>query len=115
MDGAEVKRNREELEQYFNSLYNKDKMLIIEKAKEYAQGNKELAQAYLDGYKESIKDPHTRIIRLIVMYTLDYIPYYKKVPTIKHITTCIRDIFKDKLYPKVLFDKTQENEDTDNT
>jgi hypothetical protein len=114
MDGAEIKRRREELEQYFNSLYDKDKAFIIEKAKEYSNGNKEIAQAYLDGYKESIKNPHTRIIRLIVMYTLDYIPYYKKIPTIRHIATCIRDIFRDKLYPKGLFEKV-EDEDPDNT
>ena len=114
MDGSELKRRREELEQYFNSLYDKDKAFIIEKAKEYSNGNKEIAQAYLDGYKESIKNPHTRMIRLIVMYTLDYIPYYKKTPTIRHIATCIRDIFRDKLYPKELFEKT-EDEDPDNT
>jgi len=65
----------------------------------------------LDGYKESIKNPHTRMIRLIVMYTLDYIPYYKKVPTIKHIATCIRNVFRDRAYPKELFDKTSEDSD----
>lgn len=110
----DVKKKREELEQYFNSLYDKDKAFIIEKAKEYSNGSKEIAQAYLEGYKESIKNPHTRMIRLIVMYTLDYIPYYKKVPTIKHIATCIRDIFRDKLYPKELFEKTVD-EDSDNS
>ena len=113
MDGSEVKRRRKELEQYFESLYDKDKIFIIEKAKEYSNGNKEIAQAYLDGYKESIRNPHTRMIRLIVMYTLDYIPYYRKVPTIKHITTCIRDIFRNKLYPKESFNET--NEDSDNS
>lgn len=114
MDGAEVKRRREELEQYFEDLYNKDKAFIIEKAKEYSNGDKKLAQAYLDGYKESIVNPHTRAIRRIVMYTLDYIPYYRKTPSIQHISTCIRDIYRDKLYPKDSFAKT-ENEDTDNS
>lgn len=112
MDGAEVKRRREELEKYFEGLYEKDKAFIIEKAKEYSNGDKKLAQAYLDGYKESIINPHTRTIRRIVMYTLDYIPYYRKTPSIQHVSTCIRDIYRDKLYPKGSFDKS---EDTDNT
>lgn len=114
MDGAEIKREREELETYFNSLYDKDKIFIIEKAKEYSQGNKKLAQAYLDGYIESIKNPHTRVIRLIVMYTLDYIPYYKKLPKIRVISSNIRSIFRDKLYPRELFEKP-EDEDPDNS
>lgn len=114
MDGAELKKNRESLEQYFETLYTKDRAFIIDKAKEYSNGDKKLAQAYLDGYKESIVNPHTSTIRRIVMYTLDYIPYYRKTPTIQHISTCIRDIYRDKLYPKEAFNTT-ESEDTDNT
>lgn len=99
MDGAEIKRQREELEAFFEDLYKKDKVFIIQKAKEYAGENKELAKAYLEGYKESILNPHTRSIRRIVMYTLDYIPYYKKVPTIRNISDKIRNIFREKRYP----------------
>ena len=43
------------------------------------------------------------------MYTLDYIPYYRKVPTIKNIATSIRDIFRKKLYPKDLLNGSNNN------
>lgn len=100
MNNIEIKKQREELEQYFSSLYNEDNSIIESKANNYSNGDSKLAQAFLDGYNEAKLSPHTLTIRYIVMYTLDYIPYYRKVPTIRNIVTSIRDILKNKLYKR---------------
>lgn len=109
MDTAELKKRREELEIYFNNLYKQDVEEINDVAKRYAEGNKEKFDAFVAGYKHAFIQPHSRTIRLIVMYTLDYIPYYRKIPTIKNIATSIRDIFRKKLYPEGLLNESSNN------
>ena len=109
MDTIELKKRRNDLEVYFNKLYEQDVEEISNVAKRYAEDNKEKFDAFLAGYKYAFKQPHSRTIRLIVMYTLDYIPYYKKVPTIKNIAISIRDIFRKKLYPKDLLNGSNNN------
>jgi hypothetical protein len=52
----------------------------------------------------SIKQPHTRMIRLITMYVMDFVPYFKKHPDSKNMVTRIREIFREKRYPEKLFD-----------
>ena len=120
MDTIELKKRREELEVYFNKLYKQDVEEVSDVAKRYAEGDKEKFDAFVAGYKHAFKQPHSRTIRLIVMYTLDYIPYYRKVPTIKNIATNIRDIFRKKLYPDGLLNTSSDtsevnDEDTDNS
>ena len=109
METAEVKKRRDELENYFSKLYEEDKEELKGFAVRYANGDKDKIEAFLAGYKHAFIQPHSRTIRLIVMYTLDYIPYYKKVPTIKNIATSIRDIFRKKLYPKDLLNGSNNN------
>ena len=109
METAEVKKSRDELEKYFSKLYKQDVEEISDVAKRYAGGDKEKFDAFIAGYKHAFIQPHSRTIRLIVMYTLDYIPYYRKVPTIKNIATSIRDIFRKKLYPEGLLNGSNNN------
>ena len=109
MESAEVKKRRDELENYFSKLYEEDKEELKGFAARYANGDKDKIEAFLAGYKHAFIQPHSRTIRLIVMYTLDYIPYYRKVPTIKNIATSIRDIFRKKLYPKDLLNGSNNN------
>ena len=109
MDTIELKKRREELEVYFNKLYKQDVEEVNDAAKRYAEGNKEKFDAFVVGYKHAFKQPHSRTIRLIVMYTLDYIPYYRKIPTIKNIATSIRDIFRKRLYPEGLLNGSNNN------
>lgn len=109
MDTAEIKRQRDELEAYFNKLYITDKEEVKNVAIRYAEGNEDKMNAFIEGYKHAFKQPHSRTIRLIVMYTLDYIPYYKKVPTIKNIATSIREIFRKRLYPEGLLNGSSNN------
>ena len=109
METAEVKKRRDELENYFSKLYEEDKEELKGFAVRYANGDKDKIEAFLAGYKHAFIKLHSRTIRLIVMYTLDYIPYYRKVPTIKNIATSIRDIFRKKLYPEGLLDGSNNN------
>lgn len=109
MDTAELKKQREDLETFFTKLYEEDKEELKGFAIKYANGDKDKIEAFLAGYKHAFIQPHSRTIRLIVMYTLDYIPYYRKVPTIKNIATSIRDIFRKKLYPKSLLNGSNNN------
>ena len=109
METAEVKKSRDELENYFSKLYEEDKEELKGFAVRYANGAKDKIEAFLAGYKHAFIQPHSRTIRLIVMYTLDYIPYYRKVPTIKNIATSIRDIFRKKLYPEGLLNESSNN------
>ena len=109
MDTIELNKKREELEVYFNKLYKQDVEEVNDVAKRYAENNKEKFDAFIAGYKYAFKQPHSRTIRLIVMYTLDYIPYYRKIHTIKNIATSIRDIFRKKLYPKDLLNGSNNN------
>ena len=109
MDTAEIKKRRDELEKYFSELYEEDKEELKGFAARYANGDKNKIEAFLAGYKHAFIQPHSRTIRLIVMYTLDYIPYYRKVPTIKNIATSIRDIFRKKLYPEGLLNGSNNN------
>lgn len=104
MDTTELKKRREELEKYYQDLYNKDSDFIKKEALAYANGDVQRAKDFIAGYMMSIKQPHTRMIRLINMYTLDYIPYYIHYTNPKNMVTKIRDIFRDKLYPEGLFD-----------
>ena len=109
MDTTELKKRRKDLEVYFNELYEQDVEEISNVAKRYAENNKEKFDAFIAGYKYAFKQPHSRTIRLIVMYTLDYIPYYRKIPTIKNIATSIRDIFRKRLYPEGLLNESSNN------
>ena len=109
MDTIELKKRRKDLEVYFNELYEQDVEEVSNVAKRYAENNKEKFDAFIAGYKYAFKQPHSRTIRLIVMYTLDYIPYYRKVSTIKNIATSIRDIFRRKLYPEGLLNESSNN------
>lgn len=115
MDTVELKKQREDLETFFAKLYEEDKEELKGFAIRYANGDQAKMDAFLEGYKHAFKQPHSRTIRLIVMYTLDYIPYYRKVPTIKNIATSIRNIFRNKLYPEGLLngtDNTNINQET---
>ena len=109
MDTIELKKRRKDLEVYFNELYEQDVEEVSNVAKRYAENNKEKFDAFIAGYKYAFKQPHSRTIRLIVMYTLDYIPYYRKIPTIKNIATSIRDIFRKRLYPEGLLNGSNNN------
>lgn len=109
MDTTELKKRRKDLEVYFNKLYEQDVEEVSNVAKRYAENNKEKFDAFIAGYKYAFKQPHSRTIRLIVMYTLDYIPYYRKIHTIKNITTSIRDIFRKRLYPEGLLNGSNNN------
>ena len=101
---TDFKRQRDSLEEYYKGLYEKDSNIIKKEALEYAEGDVNRAKDFIAGYLHSIKQPHTRTIRLIELYVQDYIvPRHKKTPADKHIVTCIRDIFRNKLYPKGLF------------
>ena len=104
MDTAEVKRRREELEKYYQALYEEDAKMVKQEALKYAEGDVQRAKDFIAGYKMSIKQPHTRMIRLINMYTLDYIPYAIKHSNPRNMVSKIRGIFRDKLYPDGLFD-----------
>lgn len=109
MDTIELKKRRKDLEVYFNELYEQDVEEVSNVAKRYAENNKEKFDAFIAGYKYAFKQPHSRTIRLIVMYTLDYIPYYRKIHTIKNIATSIRDIFRKRLYPEGLLNGSNNN------
>lgn len=111
MDITEVKRRREELEKYYQGFYDRDSDLIKEEALKYSGGDVQRAKDFIAGYMLSIKQPHTRTIRLINMYTLDYIPYYIAHTNPKNMVTSIRDIFREKLYPGELFDNSLKKEE----
>ena len=104
MDTAELKRRREELEKYYQDLYGQDGDLIKEEALKYAENDVQRAKDYIAGYMASIKQPHTRMIRLITMYVMDFVPYFRKHPDSKNMVTKIREIFRQKRYPDGLFD-----------
>ena len=104
MDTIELKKQREDLEKYYKNLYDKDAEVIKKKAMEYADNDVQRAKDYIAGYMASIKQPHTRMIRLITMYVMDFVPYFRKHPDSKNMVTKIREIFREKLYPNGLFD-----------
>lgn len=104
MDAAETKRRRAELEEYYKKLYDQDAEVIKEEAMQYAENDVQRAKDYIAGYMASIKQPHTRIIRLITIYVMDFVPYFKKHPDSKNMVTRIREIFRQKRYPDGLFD-----------
>ena len=104
MDAAETKRRRAELEEYYKKLYDQDAEVIKEEAMQYAENDVQRAKDYIAGYMASIKQPHTRIIRLITIYVMDFRPYFKKHPDSKNMVTRIREIFRQKRYPDGLFD-----------
>jgi hypothetical protein len=104
MDTIELKKQREELEKYYKILYNEDAEVIKKEAMEYADNDVQRAKDYIAGYMASIKQPHTRMIRLITMYVMDFVPYFRKHPNSKNMVTRIRDIFREKRYPEKLFD-----------
>lgn len=93
------KEQRKELELYFNQLYKADE---IEINNIISKMDNVQAKAFLKGYNYAHIQPHTRTIRLLVMYVLDFIP---SKYSIKDLTTKIRDIFRKKLYPKGFMDK----------
>lgn len=103
-DWTDFKRQREALEEYYRGLYKEDEEVIKKEALEYSEGDVNRAKDFIAGYLHSIKQPHTRTIRLIELYTMDYVPHSKKLPTDKHIVSCIRSIYREKRYPKELFD-----------
>lgn len=102
-DWTDLKRQREALEEYYRGLYKEDEEVIKKEALEYANGDINRAKDFIAGYLHSIKQPHTRSIRLIELYTMDYVPHYRQKSPDKHIVTCIRSIFRNKHYPKELF------------
>ena len=104
MDTAEIKKRRAELEEYYKKLYDQDVEVIKEDAMRYAENDVQRAKDYIAGYMASIKQPHTRMIRLITMYVMDFVPYFKKHPDSKNMITKIREIFRQKRYPDGLFD-----------
>jgi len=104
MDTAEIKRRRAELEDYYKKLYDQDAEVIKEEAMQYAENDVQRAKDYIAGYMASIKQPHTRMIRLITMYVMDFVPYFRKHPDSKNMITRIREIFREKRYPDGLFD-----------
>lgn len=104
MDTAEIKKRRAELEEYYKKLYDEDSEVIKKEAMEYAENDVQRAKDYIAGYMASIKQPHTRMIRLVTMYVMDFVPYFRKHPDSKNMVTRIRGIFRDKRYPDGLFD-----------
>lgn len=104
MDTAEIKKRRAELEKYYKELYDKDAEAIKEEAMQYAENDVQRAKDYIAGYLSSIKQPHTRTIRLVTMYIMDFVPYFRKHPDSKNMVTRIREIFREKRYPDGLFD-----------
>ena len=104
MDTAEIKKRRAELEKYYKELYDKDAEAIKEEAMQYAESDVQRAKDYIAGYLSSIKQPHTRTIRLVTMYVMDFVPYFRKHPDSKNMVTRIREIFREKRYPDGLFD-----------
>jgi ribosomal protein S17E len=104
MDTAEIKKRKAELEKYYKELYDKDAEAIKEEAMQYAENDVQRAKDYIAGYLSSIKQPHTRTIRLVTMYVMDFVPYFRKHPDSKNMVTRIREIFRDKRYPDGLFD-----------
>ncbi len=104
MDTAEIKKRRTELEKYYKELYDKDAEAIKEEAMQYAENDLQRAKDYIAGYLSSIKQPHTRTIRLVTMYVMDFVPYFRKHPDSKNMVTRIREIFREKRYPDGLFD-----------
>ena len=104
-----LKKERNAINEFYDNLYREDNSIIKKYALEYSKGDKDIAKVFIDGYLHSIKEPHTRTIRLIELYVQDYIvPRYKKNPSDEHIVSCIRDIFRRKLYPKGLFEESEE-------
>jgi hypothetical protein len=91
-------KKRAELEQFYERLYNEDTRNINKIAEKRYGDDPGKMKAFLEGYKYSILHPYSKTIRLIVMYTLDYIPYYRKVPHIKNIGYQIREIFRNNIY-----------------
>lgn len=104
MDTIELKKQREDLEKYYRGLYDEDAEVIKKEAMEYADNDVQRAKDYIAGYMASIKQPHTRMIRLITMYVMDFVPYFRKHPDSKNMVTRIRKIFREKRYPEKLFD-----------
>ena len=104
MDTIELKKQREDLEKYYKNLYEEDVEVIKKEAMEYADNDVQRAKDYIAGYMASIKQPHTRMIRLITMYVMDFVPYFRKHPDSKNMVTRIREIFRQKRYPEKLFD-----------
>jgi hypothetical protein len=105
MDTIELKKQREELEKYYKDLYDADAEVIKKEAMEYADNDVQRAKDYVAGYMSAIKQPHTRTIRLVTMYVMDFVPYYfRKHPSAKNMVTRIREIFREKRYPEKLFD-----------
>jgi ribosomal protein S17E len=104
MDTIELKKQREDLEKYYKGLYDEDAEVIKKEAMEYADNDVQRAKDYIAGYMASIKQPHTRMIRLITMYVMDFVPYFRKHPDSKNMVTRIREIFRQKRYPEKLFD-----------
>lgn len=94
MDNKSIKKEREELEQFFQVIYEKDLSDLEKTISTLTDKEKEI---FIKGYNYANKYPSGKIIRLIVMYTLDYIPYYKHVPSIKVISHKIWDIFKKNI------------------
>ena len=104
MDTIELKKQREELEKYYRDLYDADAEVIKKEAMEYADNDVQRAKDYVAGYMSAIKQPHTRTIRLVTMYVMDFVPYFRKHPDSKNMVTRIREIFREKRYPEKLFD-----------
>lgn len=114
MDTAEIKKRRAELEKYYKELYDKDAEAIKEEAMQYAENDVQRAKDYIAGYLLSIKQPHTRTIRLVTMYVMDFVPYFRKHPDSKNMVTRIREIFREKRYPDGLFDSKDPSKSVDN-
>ena len=104
MDTIELKKQREDLEKYYKGLYDADAEVIKKEAMEYADNDVQRAKDYVAGYMSAIKQPHTRTIRLVTMYVMDFVPYFRKHPDSKNMVTRIREIFREKRYPEKLFD-----------
>jgi len=104
MDTIELKKQREDLEKYYKGLYDADAEVIKKEAMEYADNDVQRAKDYVAGYMSAIKQPHTRTIRLVTMYVMDFVPYFRKHPSAKNMVTRIRGIFREKRYPEKLFD-----------
>jgi hypothetical protein len=104
MDTIELKKQREDLEKYYKGLYDADAEVIKKEAMEYADNDVQRAKDYVAGYMSAIKQPHTRTIRLVTMYVMDFVPYFRKHPSAKNMVTRIREIFREKRYPEKLFD-----------
>lgn len=108
---SEYKKQREALAKFYQDWYDKDAEFVKKEALKFADGDIEKAKAFIEGYKFSILQPHSKTLRMMHVFMMDFVPAYRKTPPDKWVLTCIRDKFRNKTYPSA----HKQDEDIDNT